>query len=249
MSTDEIQDGGGTEETPTTDQELDVGSDRFNPLRALYDRDYKITEKTPKVFYQNVAAFESALKKFGIWELNKQQKRGPGATGTTSTSSTLEQAVPERRFEPHQMAIHVTAKKKNYRNLYTHMAGTEGPLAALRQCLPAVAETERQRVRIVVRKEHSISGSIEGELIAFDKQWNVLMNNAVEIWKRRKFKYGKQNICGSQEDCSARLNQLGVTLPSVQVKSLNRKNVELRRELPQLLVRGENVVLIQLIGK
>lgn len=57
--------------------ELNVGSDRFNPLRALYEPNFRVTDAVPKVIYQNLAAFESALKNFGIWQLNKRQKPDP----------------------------------------------------------------------------------------------------------------------------------------------------------------------------
>ncbi|KAL7735377.1 hypothetical protein ACLKA6_003227 [Drosophila palustris] len=243
-----------TDEKNTSGEELDVGSERFNPLRALYAANYKVTEKTPKVMYQNIAAFESALTKVGVWELNKKQRTNDvSADAKSSKSSSTDQPASTRRFEPHQMAIASIVKAKHHRNLYTHMASTEGPLAFLQECLPtntAELEPARTRVRVCLRKEHGIGGSVEGELVAFDKQWNLLLKNAVEIWQRRKYKYGEQKILGTpaSEECSARLLQLGISLPVVHVKSLNRKNVQLRREIPQLMVRGENVVLISCIN-
>ncbi|XP_034475886.1 U7 snRNA-associated Sm-like protein LSm11 [Drosophila innubila] len=231
-------------------EELDVGSERFNPLRALYAADYKVTDKTPKVLYQNIAAFESALTKVGVWELNKKQKQSSNEVAvkkTPSTASSVDQVASTRRFEPHQMAIASTTKAKHHRNLHTHMASAEGPLALLQSYLPPNTQT---RVRVYLRKEHGVGGTIEGELVAFDKQWNLLLKNAVEIWQRRKYKYGEQKIHGTaaSEECSARLLQLGISLPVVHVKSLSRKNVQLRREIPQLMVRGENVVLISCIS-
>lgn len=238
-----------------TPEELDVGSERFDPLRALYATDYKVTEKMPKMLYQNLAAFESALTKVGVWELNKKQKPNSKNVATeskTSTSSSLNQDASIRRFEPHQMTIKSTSKAKHHRNIYTHMASAEGPLALLQSFLPPNTSdgTQRTRIRVYLRKEHGIGGSVEGELVAYDKQWNLLLKNTIETWQRRKYKYGEQKICGTpaSEECSARLLQLGITLPVVHVKSLNRKNVQLRREIPQLMVRGENVVLISCIN-
>ncbi|XP_022223701.2 U7 snRNA-associated Sm-like protein LSm11 [Drosophila obscura] len=243
-----------------TDPELDVSSEHFNPLRALYEPNYKITEVPPKVLYQNIAAFESALKKFGVWQLNKRQKSGtsaaPGQAAdtkaslpSTSKSVTVLEEVPQRRFEPHQMPTVSTVNKKHRRNIFTYMETTVGPLELLKKCIvaPASENIPKIRVRVVLRKERAIGGCVEGELVAYDKQWNLLLRNATETWKRRKYNYGDQKLCGQPIDCSARLRDLGIDLPAVEAKSLNRKNVQIKRALPQVLIRGENVVLLSLI--
>ncbi|EDW89558.1 U7 snRNA-associated Sm-like protein LSm11 [Drosophila yakuba] len=235
--------------------ELDVGSDRFNPLRALYEPNFRVTDAVPKVLYQNLAAFDSALKKFGIWQLNKRQKPGTGEAGDQGTSKKASSSKsadilpPQRRFEPHQMPT-TSTRKKHHRNIFTYMQAAVGPLELLTKCISSTSHhesTETRRVRVVIRKHRSVGGSVEGELVAFDKQWNLLLRNATETWKRRKYNYGEQNICDTSVDCTGRLLELGITVPRNQVKSLNRKNVEIRRELPQILIRGENVVLVSLI--
>lgn len=251
------------------DLELDVGSERFNPLRALYEPNYKITDTAPKVLYQNLAAFESALKKFGVWQLNKRKKSessGSVASQPTPASGshqTVEKKtksipklanleVPQRRFELHQMPTLKTSSKKHRRNIFTYMDTSAGPLALLRSCVPSSNKTQptaASRIRVVVRKQGQVGGSVEGELVAYDKQWNLLLRNATETWRRRKHNYGHQNICDESVDCSERLMELGISLPKLIVKSLNRKNVEIKRYLPQVLIRGENVVLVSLISK
>ncbi|XP_017066707.1 U7 snRNA-associated Sm-like protein LSm11 [Drosophila eugracilis] len=237
------------------DPELDVCSDIFNPLRALYEPNYRVTNVVPKVLYQNLAAFESALKKFGIWQLNKRQKPDAGnqeAVKKASSKLTDISEVPQRRFEPHQMPTTSTSSKKHHRNIFTYMETTVGPLELLKKCVTLSSQketTDRIRVRVVIRKQGSLGGSVEGELVAFDKQWNLLLRKATETWKRRKYNYGEQNICDTPVDCTDRLRELGISLPKTQVKSLDRKNVELKRELPQILIRGENVVLVSLIPK
>lgn len=245
-----------TEQAESNDNdELNVGSEQFNPLRALYAIDYRITEKTPKMLYQNLAAFESAFLKFGVWQLNKRQKSVDTAKLTMcgkskTVSSNLESAVI-RRFEPHQMAVAGTSKLKHQRNLYSHMASTEGPLALLQKCLPVTEQKPcKTRIRVYLRYKHGIGGNIEGDLVAYDKQWNLLVKNVVETWRRRKYRYGDQSISGDpvEDECSSRLQQLGIKFPLVHVKSVNRKNVEMRRNVPQLMIRGENVVLISCIS-
>ncbi|KAH8304603.1 hypothetical protein KR059_012878 [Drosophila kikkawai] len=250
---------------PDPELELDVTSDKFNPLRALYAPNYKITDAVPKVLYQNLAAFESALKKFGVWQLNKRKKSEAGSNQnehqkkeqpSTSTAATAAASaeVPQRRFELHQMPTTSTSNKKHQRNIFTYMETSAGPLALLKKCVPLKARdpalsTQLIRVRVVIRKQGMVGGSVEGELLAFDKQWNLLLRNATETWKRRKYSYGQQNICHAPVDCTDRLKELGITLPRMQVRSLNRKNVEITRDLPQVVIRGENVVLVSLIDK
>ncbi|KAH8395382.1 hypothetical protein KR222_009222, partial [Zaprionus bogoriensis] len=245
-----------TKQNETNTEELDVGNERFNPLRALYAADYRVTERMPKVLYQNLAAFESAFLKVGIWKLNKLQKCCKDFASQTARDKADD--VPAkaeiglvRRFETHQMAVPGTVQMKHRRNLYTHMASTEGPLAQLNKCFAASKQVScKMRIRVYLRKEHGIGGNIEGDLEAYDKQWNLLLKNVVETWHRRKYKYGKQMIsCNpALDECNERLSQLGLTVPIVNAKSLNRKNVELRREIPQLMIRGENIVLICFIS-
>ncbi|SPP75746.1 U7 snRNA-associated Sm-like protein LSm11 [Drosophila guanche] len=248
------------EVSAATDPELDVSSELFNPLRALYEPNYRITEVPPKVLYQNIAAFESALKKFGVWQLNKRQKSGttagpgqaadkkPSLTSTSKSVLVLED-VPRRRFEPHQLPTVSTLNKKHQRNIFTYMETAIGPLELLKKCIvtPASQNIRKIRVRVVLRKERAIGGSVVGELVAYDKQWNLLLRNATETWQRRKYNYGEQKICGAPIDCTERLRDLGIALPAVEVKSLNRKNVQIVRHLPQILIRGENVVLLSLM--
>ncbi|XP_016973991.1 U7 snRNA-associated Sm-like protein LSm11 [Drosophila rhopaloa] len=259
MSDTESKAAKGSEEKDSSQNpELDVSSEMFNPLQALYEPNYKITDAVPKVLYQNLAAFESALKKFGIWKLNKRQKpetaAGAAKMASTSRSAHIPEA-PQRRFELHQMPTTKASSKKHYRNIFTYMEATVGPLELLKKCIPSVGHketkesTERIRVRVVLRKQGAIGGTVEGELVAFDKQWNLLLKKATETWKRRKYNYGEQNICDTPVDCTDRLRELGITYPKTQVKSLNRKNVEIKRDLPQILIRGENVVLVSLIAK
>ncbi|XP_073846384.1 uncharacterized protein [Musca autumnalis] len=66
--------------------ELDITSENFNPLRCLYANDFRVTEKQPKVIYQNMAAFETALKKlFTDVKKKKEFKRITPTIGSNRT--------------------------------------------------------------------------------------------------------------------------------------------------------------------
>ncbi|XP_036230695.2 U7 snRNA-associated Sm-like protein LSm11, partial [Bactrocera oleae] len=238
------------------DSELDITSERFDPLRALYAPEYRISEKQPKVIYQNLAAFESAFKRFGIMNLNKRnntvvninlQKKDDSAMsvkpGSSKERHVLAEETQQRRFQPHQMPVKGSGRKqKDTHNILTYIDGVTGPMLTLRESMK-----EQRRIRVMVRREHGIRGTLEGALVCFDKFWNLWLRDVYEVSQRRKFGYSENKMCGEPQDCTWRLKELGIELPKQEVKSINRKNVEIRRHLQQLFVRGEQVALVVLL--
>ncbi|XP_061399648.1 U7 snRNA-associated Sm-like protein LSm11 [Musca vetustissima] len=233
--------------------ELDITSESFNPLRCLYANDFRVTEKQPKVIYQNMAAFETALKKVGIWDVGKRPKSHKqsesAATSKDSTKILVEEEKNQRRFQEHQMAIRTKAKikSKHTRNILTQMHNAVGPLKALNEYI-----SSGERVHVMVRKEKGIKGYVEGVLKLYDRHWNLLLTEVEECYTQRKHKFCEDNIVmpkegsheGDEEECSRRLREFGIKLPKQIIRSLNRKTVEIKRYLPQLLLRGEHVVLV-----
>lgn len=73
------------------------------------------------------------------------------------------------------------------------------------------------------------------------------------IWKRKKLHYwstaNNDNDDGESStaiDCVKRLEKLGIKIPEMRVKSINRKYVECSRHVKQLFVRGEQIAVITL---
>ncbi|XP_055845627.1 U7 snRNA-associated Sm-like protein LSm11 [Episyrphus balteatus] len=222
--------------------QLDITSDEFDPLQALYaNAEVKLTKRKPKVIYQNLAAFEIEYNKKGLYGMSIKSK--DDIDESTTKKDLPVEAKPStsgRRFLPHQMAIKSSGPRmKNTRSLLRIIETMEGPMAVLRDCMH-----EKRQIKIHTRSEHGIRGSITGFVISFDKHWNILLRDVHETWKRRKYKYDENKFCGTPSDCSERLRNLGITLPQTKAKSLNRKNVQLSRSIPQLLIRGEQIVLI-----
>ncbi|XP_013115569.1 U7 snRNA-associated Sm-like protein LSm11, partial [Stomoxys calcitrans] len=232
----------------STEQELDIASDNFNPLRCLYASEYRVTEKHPKVIYQNMAAFETALKNVGIWDVGKKAKSQKdqqlaGPSNSNKKATLIEEAKTQRRFQEHQLAVRTQPKikSKHTRNLLGQMADATGPLKALNAYV-----VTGSRVHVVVRKEKGIKGYIEGTLLMFDRHWNLLLANVLECYSHRKHKYAQDNIVLPKEtyDCTSSLRQLGIQMPKQTIKSLNRKTIQIQRQLPQIFLRGEQVVLV-----
>lgn len=102
--------------------------------------------------------------------------------------------------------------------------------------------------QIYTRDEHGVRGYVTGFVVLFDKHWNMVISDVLEVWKRRKAHYCQTAAqpASNADDCAKRLKELNITVPVIKVKSLNRKNIECSRRVTELLVRGENVVCIML---
>lgn len=121
------------------------------------------------------------------------------------------------------------------------METAQGPISLLSKF-----KVNKTRVRIYVRKEHGIRGFLTGFIEAFDKHFNIALVDCIEVWTRRKFKFSDSNVAllGPPQDCSQLLKSMGIKVPQITTKSLNRKKVECTRKIPQLMIRGEDVILV-----
>lgn len=142
--------------------------------------------------------------------------------------------------------VHRGKKAKYKRDLIIRMESAKGPISLLQKF-----RMNRTKVMVYVRKEHGIRGSIEGYLVAFDKHYNLVLTECTETWKRRKYSFSEAKVIHSQpsQDCTNLLLKMGIKLPTISVKSINRKYVECSRKISQLMIRGEDVVLISELKK
>lgn len=137
--------------------------------------------------------------------------------------------------------VHRGKKAKYKRDLLIRMENSKGPISLLQKF-----RMNRTKVLIYVRKEHGIRGTITGYLEAFDKHYNLALTDCTETWRRRKYSFSEAKVIQSQppQDCTNLLLKMGIKLPTISVKSINRKYVECTRQIGQLMIRGEDVVLI-----
>lgn len=121
------------------------------------------------------------------------------------------------------------------------METAKGPIALLNKF-----RMNRTRAKIYIRKEHGIRGYITGFIETFDKHYNIALVDCIEVWKRRKYKFSESNVSllGQPGDCSQLLKSMRIKVPEISTKSVDRKVVECTRKIPQLMLRGENVILI-----
>lgn len=121
------------------------------------------------------------------------------------------------------------------------MESSKGPISLLNKF-----KVNKVRVKIYVRKEHGVKGFLTGLIEAFDKHYNICLVDCTEVWTRRKFKFSdnKTALLGEPQDCSQLLKSMGVKVPEISTKSLDRKKVQCTRKISQLMIRGEDVILV-----
>lgn len=132
-------------------------------------------------------------------------------------------------------------KSKFTRDLLHRMESSKGPIALLQKF-----RVDQKEVKVYTRNGHGIRGYLIGYIVAFDKHYNITLIECTETWKRRKYKFSEGKVlCKNQpQDCSKLLAKMGIEVPEITVRSLNRKYVECSRKLGQIMVRGEDVVLV-----
>ena len=191
----------------------------FDPLNEIYDADSEIPDPSAPIL-NNVETFavENSGKK----------------TGKSKKTEEIPANLIQRQFTEEQLPIQ--APKKERRNILTFMnKQRSGPLSSLKSCVD-----ESKRVKVVTRKRDGIRGFSTGILAAFDKHWNLALIDVDEEFSRpRRPKPEYDN----GEKVRNSVEKVGESVIRV-IKT--RRNTQLcQRHVPQLLIRGEHVVLVQ----
>ncbi|KRX53048.1 hypothetical protein T09_10752 [Trichinella sp. T9] len=99
---------------------------------------------------------------------------------------------------------------------------------------------ERRRVKLKIRGQTGLRREVCGILVAYDKHWNIFVENVDEIYYRRKCV--RIFVKGSKIPLDTVPNRMRYE----SVKKLS-SNVELvKRHLPQLIIRGSSIMMISL---
>lgn len=97
---------------------------------------------------------------------------------------------------------------------------SKGPFVILHRAL-----NERKRVRVVIRYVNGIRGTLTGHIVAFDKHMNLLLRDVLEVYSLRQTERNYETTNLEQE--------------------LKRREQPVRqRHLRNIMVRGDNVVLV-----
>ncbi|KAL6266578.1 hypothetical protein P5V15_003425 [Pogonomyrmex californicus] len=208
------------EDSETSDESLDAKSEKFDPLKALYSPKMRLISSAP--MYDNIAKFESILK---------------GVKGPTKSDKSDAPESSRRRFLPHQEPVPGRKQKDLFeqKNLLTKMQKTLGPLGMLHGCME-----NKIRVRVYTRNARGIRGHVEAYVVAFDKHWNLALEDCFEVWSRKVKR--KAPALGA-DAVKVELSENDVPTATMVTK-IEGKTETLERHVPQMLLRGEQVAII-----
>ncbi|KAJ8406053.1 hypothetical protein AAFF_G00309410 [Aldrovandia affinis] len=162
---------------------LDVSSDQFDPLFALYSPQVPLPYPDIKCF-NNIAEYESFLK------------GGRGRAKPENVEKRLRKAQkgvadPERIERLKKLMVNADEggsggnrrtprKQKTPKNVLTRMPLHAGsPLGELHRCVQ-----ERIRVKVHIRTFKGLRGVCSGFVVAFDKFWNMAMVDVDETFRK-----------------------------------------------------------------
>ncbi|XP_032666200.1 U7 snRNA-associated Sm-like protein LSm11 [Odontomachus brunneus] len=206
-----------------SDESLDARSDKFDPLKALYSSKGRLSSHNVPI-YDNISKFESVLK-------------GSAALIRTESKSAVAGPSSRQRFLPHQEPV--ASRRRGERslgqkNVLSKMQRTLGPLGMLYGCME-----NKNRVRVYTRNARDIRGHVEAFVAAFDKHWNLALEDCYEVWSRKVKR--KAPALGAD---AIKVETAQSDVPKAVVKKIEGKMETLERHVPQMLLRGEQVAII-----
>uniref|UniRef100_A0A182QSS6 Sm domain-containing protein n=1 Tax=Anopheles farauti TaxID=69004 RepID=A0A182QSS6_9DIPT len=241
-------DSQATSSDSDSSSELNIGSTRFNPLKALYSSKLKIPVTSARL-HDNVHTLEAKQNTLGGFTEPYDEQRIKQIRASTNTKKLNEipkNVNPVRRFLPEQQPVQRVKPMRFQNNVFLRLEkGFEGPLGQMQKWME-----QGVRVRVYIRKQKGIRGHVSGVLMLFDKHWNLAVRDVCETYHRRNYRYSENRLdpdgIVDPQDCSDRLRRLGIVLPPTTVRRDGKKNVIITRKVSQLLIRGEQVVLVTL---
>jgi small nuclear ribonucleoprotein (snRNP)-like protein len=226
--------------------ELSVYSMRFDPTKAFsYSEEvikrlpFPRTRRLNNLHQYRQVAFAGDPEDFEKNMLLAIQQRPLGRKSKKYVDPNAPREI-ERKFLPHQMPISTKQEEVEINNLITRMNEITGPLAKLR-------EYRDTRVRVCVKTRNIYHGMNEmiGFIVAFDKHWNLAIEDVAETFTRKRKRKVPIELGPKSENklSNEELAKRGLVRPLV-VKRINKKLELCKRHIPQLLIRGEHVILV-----
>ncbi len=110
-------------------------------------------------------------------------------------------------------------------------------MSVLQKCVESEA-----KVKVYTRKMNGIRGFATGILIAFDKHWNLALMDVDETFSRPRFPRPEYDNGKEPDKLAHRVGQ-----SVMQVLKTRRRTLLCQRHVPQLVMRGEQVVSVQVL--
>jgi len=205
--------------------ELDPGTSKFVPLRAIYDPQFK-TDVTTKC-HDNVEKCIAVI-----------EGRSQNSTTKKESKPNDEECVKlERQFSADQMPV-TGHRKKEFRHVVKRMEEFQyGPLSALKRYME-----EGLRIKVWTRGVSQIRGVSTGFIVAFDKHWNMALTDVDEQFTRKRSR--KAPVPGGIPDGHHAGSEFKAGDSVIKVIQVKKKVEICVRHVPQVLLKGEHVVMV-----
>ncbi|CAH2100458.1 unnamed protein product [Euphydryas editha] len=101
---------------------------------------------------------------------------------------------------------------------------------------------------VITRNANGIRGVLHATLVAFDKQWNLAITDVLEIWKKKA--RSKRKIPPGLGTPVPRGTAAAISaVPVVTETPVGGGVWECTRHIPQMMVRGEHIVLVNIVER
>ncbi|KAF4085485.1 hypothetical protein AMELA_G00095620 [Ameiurus melas] len=179
------QDTGG-KDGADTDRKLDISSDQFDPLLALYSSEVPLPYPNIRCF-NNLAEYESFMKggrgRAKPENVEKRIRKAKRGVADPERIERLKKLVVKNPCGGEdgggESGVKRPGKRRAPKNVLTRMPLHEGsPLGELNRCVQ-----RRLRVRVHIRAFKGLRGVCTGFLVAFDKFWNLAMVDVDETYR------------------------------------------------------------------
>jgi len=217
-----------------SEKELDPEGSEFQPLRAIYDPAFEVSD--------NVVVQDNVEKCIAVIEGRVRTKK---VVDQKDVKGEEEELKLERQFKPEQLA-QPTRPRKVKKGVLDRMKEVEGPLGGLRRLME-----HGTKARVWTRGVQGIRGVATGFIVAFDKHWNLALRDVEEQFTRRRTAkvpaLGQSNHQLKKKDHlkeGKRREDEKMGESVVRVVQVMRKVEVCIRHVPQVLLRGEHVVMV-----
>ncbi|XP_065128496.1 U7 snRNA-associated Sm-like protein LSm11 [Paramisgurnus dabryanus] len=178
-------------QTPEADEDdtktkLDISSDQFDPLLALYSPQVPLPYPNIKCF-NNIAEYESFMKggrgRAKPENVEKKLRKAQKGKADPERIERLKRLMvnnPVKEEEGEGSGVKRTPRqRKTLKNVLTRMPlHTGSPLGELNRCVQ-----EKIRVKVHIRTFKGLRGVCSGFVVAFDKFWNLAMVDVDETYR------------------------------------------------------------------
>ncbi|KAI4880160.1 hypothetical protein NFI96_031177 [Prochilodus magdalenae] len=183
---DSVQDCDENTEVDEDDlnRKLDISSDQFDPLLALYSPQVPLPYPNIKCF-NNIAEYESFMKggrgRAKPENVEKRLRKSRRGVADPERIERLKKLMVNSPVEEGEQSRgkQSRGKQKARKNVLTRMPLHAGsPLGELNRCVQ-----ERIRVKVHIRSFKGLRGVCAGFVVAFDKFWNLAMVDVDETYR------------------------------------------------------------------